>query len=140
GPDEEPGEPRVPGVGLDGASRDVALLPVQDGLERGPRGEGAAHALRFRPPRECVGGGGGARDVEERSGGAGAVVALEDDRRGDAGGQAANVGAARRARARRKRLAAGETLLEWRLFGQVGRAQQLEEAEEAVGVVLEGDR
>src|SRR5262249_56903590 len=117
------------------AWRDVALLPAQDGLERGPRGEGPAHALRFRPPRERVGGGGGAHDVEERLEEARAVVVLEDDRRGDAGGQAADVGAARRARARRKRLATGETLLEWRLFGQVGRAPELEGAGEAGGVV-----
>ena len=84
--------------------------------------------------------GAGARRTASTSASRSRPAALALDGDADARRQAADVHAPRRARAGRERLRPREARLERLVLGEVGGPQQLEQAEEAVHVVVERDR
>ena len=136
-----PGQPRHPGVGRVRALREARegrVVAAEESLERGAGGERAAHAIGLLPPPEGVGRRGSPHGVDQLQPRRPGAFAL--GRQADAGRQPADVHASGRAGAGREGLGPREASLEGLALREIGRAQQLEQAEEAVNVVVEGDR
>ena len=134
----QPGHPRVGLVRPLREAREGGVLAAKESLERGAGGEGAADAVGLLAPAQGVGRRGSTHGVDELQPCRPAALAL--DRDADPGRQPADVHASRRARAGRQGLGPREAGLEGLVLGEIGGAQQLEQAEEAVHVVVERDR
>ena len=129
------GEPAARGRGSR-TGRNLRRCDRTDCCEGGGGGDRAGDQLGLLAPRHRPLGGQGAQpalELQERLPGRG----VEVDRQGDARRQAADVGAPGGAGAGRQRLAAGQALLEALALREFLGAQQLEQAEEAVRVVLQ---
>ena len=133
----EPGDPGVGRVGPPGELAERAIGRAEEGLQRRAGGEGAADAVGLLPAAEGVDSGRAPHRLDEGQPIAPAGRIL--DRHADPRGQAADVEPPRRAGAGRKRLGTGEARLDGLVLGEVGGTEQLEETEEAVDVVVEGD-
>ncbi len=134
----EPVQPRVRGVGLLGQASEPGVVPAEESRECGARSEGSSHAIGLLPAAQRVRCRGLAHRFDERKPWRPAAVALDGE--ADARGQPADVRAPRGARAGGELLLSGQPRLERLVLGEVGGPQKLEQAEEAVNVVVERDR
>ncbi len=112
----------------------------EQGVQCRSRGESAADLAHLGAARDRVARRERAHGVLQRQGGLPAIVVVQIDRSGDPGGQAADVVASCGAGARGQGRAAVETLGEILLLAELFGPQELEQAKEAVGVLLEWGR
>ena len=137
---QQPVEARVAGVHRLRLAAQRGFVGGEHGSERGARGERAADAIDLLPPRDRMRRRRAAQRRLDRVPQLPARRLVERDRNAHARRQAADVGAAGRARAGRQRRGEREPRLEAHVLGKLVRTQQLQQPEEPVGVVLERRR
>ena len=133
----QPAHPRVLVPGRGGQGGRLSLLAAQAREQGRRRGEAAEHPVQLAPPRHGVRRRLGPQVAHQTVDGL-PVRRRQRDRLRHARRQAADVQPPGGAGAGRQRLAPGQPLVEGLRLGELLRAQELEQAEETVGVVLQG--
>jgi RNA polymerase sigma-70 factor (ECF subfamily) len=136
----QPGDARIGSRNSARFFGEATVVRSEDAEQRIAAGECAADTADLAFTLKWVVGGLGAQVLDELVVILPGLVIVEVDGAWYARWQAADVVTPRRAGARRKRLAAGEAGLEVDPFRKLVGSQELQQAEEAVGVVLERGR